>query len=144
MALNDKWGYCPKCKSKWDYVDKQNGMRRELCRDCGSTILYPGITIEEEALIRRTSKDWSFMEAMLKLREKDIIEFQMKISQMKAQARAEGWYDPPKPQGPTCPKCGSTAITTGARGVSGFWGFIGAGKTVNRCGKCGHKWTPRG
>ena len=43
-----------------------------------------------------------------------------------------------------CPKCGSSAITTGARGVSSFWGFIGAGKTVNRCGNCGHTWTPRG
>lgn len=42
-----------------------------------------------------------------------------------------------------CPKCGSTAITTGARGINGFWGAIGASKTVNRCGKCGHTWEPR-
>ena len=42
-----------------------------------------------------------------------------------------------------CPKCGSTAITTGARGISGFWGVIGASKTVNRCGKCGHTWEPK-
>ena len=43
-----------------------------------------------------------------------------------------------------CPKCGSTQITTGARGVNHFWGFIGASKTVDRCGNCGHTWTPRG
>lgn len=43
-----------------------------------------------------------------------------------------------------CPKCGSTAITTGARGISGFWGAIGASKTVNRCGKCGYTYEPRG
>ena len=42
-----------------------------------------------------------------------------------------------------CPKCNSTNITTGSRGYSIVWGFIGAGKTVNRCGKCGHKWEPR-
>lgn len=42
-----------------------------------------------------------------------------------------------------CPKCGSTAITTGARGVNWTLGLIGAGKTVNRCGKCGHIWTPQ-
>lgn len=42
-----------------------------------------------------------------------------------------------------CPKCGSTAITTGARGVNWTLGLIGAGKTVNRCGKCGHTWTPK-
>ena len=45
---------------------------------------------------------------------------------------------------PRCPKCGSTQITTGARGVNHFWGFIGASKTVNRCGNCGHTWTPKG
>ena len=42
-----------------------------------------------------------------------------------------------------CPRCNSTAVTTGARGVNGFWGAIGASKTVNRCGNCGHMWEPR-
>ena len=42
-----------------------------------------------------------------------------------------------------CPKCNSTNVTTGARGYSMMWGFIGSGKTVNRCGSCGHKWEPR-
>lgn len=42
-----------------------------------------------------------------------------------------------------CPKCSSTQITTGSRGYSLAWGFIGAGKTVNRCAKCGHSWQPR-
>ena len=43
-----------------------------------------------------------------------------------------------------CPKCGSTAITTGARGVNWTLGIIGASKTVNRCGKCGYTWKPKG
>lgn len=43
-----------------------------------------------------------------------------------------------------CPKCGSTQITTGARGVSWTRGLIGASKTVNRCGKCGYTWKPKG
>lgn len=42
----------------------------------------------------------------------------------------------------TCPRCGSTSITTGSRGYSLVWGFAGSGKTVNRCGKCGHTWKP--
>lgn len=42
-----------------------------------------------------------------------------------------------------CPKCRSTQITTGSRGFSIVSGFIGSGKTVNRCARCGHKWTPR-
>ena len=44
----------------------------------------------------------------------------------------------------TCPKCGSTAVTTGQRGYSVITGFFGSGQTVNRCGKCGHKWKPKG
>lgn len=42
-----------------------------------------------------------------------------------------------------CPKCNSTNVTTGSRGYSIMWGFIGSGKTVNRCGSCGHKWEPK-
>ena len=42
-----------------------------------------------------------------------------------------------------CPRCGSTVITTGARGVNWTLGLIGASKTVNRCGKCGHTWEPK-
>lgn len=41
-----------------------------------------------------------------------------------------------------CPKCNSTNITTGQRGYSFFTGFLGSGKTMNRCGNCGYKWTP--
>lgn len=43
-----------------------------------------------------------------------------------------------------CPKCGSTAVSTGERGYSLLTGFIGSGQTMNRCGKCGYKWKPRG
>lgn len=41
-----------------------------------------------------------------------------------------------------CPKCGAVTISTGTRGFSIVTGFIGSGKTVNRCGSCGWKWTP--
>ncbi len=55
------------------------------------------------------------------------------------------YYHAPKPNNTIrCPRCGSTSITTGARGVNHFWGFIGASKAVNRCGKCGHMWEPKG
>ena len=52
-------------------------------------------------------------------------------------------YNTPNNTSLRCPKCGSTAVTTGARGINGFWGAIGASRTVNRCGKCGHTWEPK-
>ena len=44
----------------------------------------------------------------------------------------------------SCPKCGSTAVSVGQRGYSLLTGFLGSGQTMNRCGKCGYKWKPRG
>lgn len=44
----------------------------------------------------------------------------------------------------TCPKCGSSAVAIGERGYSLLTGFIGSGQTMNRCGKCGYKWKPKG
>lgn len=41
-----------------------------------------------------------------------------------------------------CPRCRSTSVVIGTRGYSLISGFIGSNKTVNRCGKCGYKWTP--
>ena len=54
------------------------------------------------------------------------------------------YYTPPKEPKLICPRCGSSSISTGARGVNWSWGLIGASKTVNRCGKCGHTWKPKG
>lgn len=41
-----------------------------------------------------------------------------------------------------CPCCNSPMVSTGQRGYSLIFGFLGAGQTVNRCGRCGHKWKP--
>lgn len=64
-----------------------------------------------------------------------------KRSQLAKQTQAQTYMQNHSPL-LKCPKCGSAAVTTGARGVNGFWGFIGASKTVNRCGNCGHVWKP--
>ena len=45
-------------------------------------------------------------------------------------------------RGSQMPKMQIHAVTTGERGYSIIWGFMGAGSTVNRCGKCGFKWKP--
>jgi len=51
-------------------------------------------------------------------------------------------YDPSS-VAPKCPKCGSSTVVTGRKGFSVMTGFIGSGATMNRCGRCGHKWKPR-
>ena len=100
--------------------------------------------------IKQISTDESFINAMIQLKEKDPIEYQLKLQQFKNQLQQQEQINQqqvqtqtkPTEKQVTCPKCGSTAITAGQRGYSLIWGFIGSGNTVNRCSKCGHKWKP--
>lgn len=96
---------------------------------------------EEYNIISTITNDVGFIRAMEDLKQSDPIEFQLKISQFKANL-SQTQLAKEDTNKVKCPKCGSAQITTGARGVNHFWGFIGASKTVNRCAKCGHTWKP--
>ena len=111
----------------------------------------PNIDVEDfNNIIVTTKFDGNCVSAMIKLKEENLIEYQLKMAQFRELARQkyenleklrqESEEEQTKPK---CHRCGSTSITTGARGVNNFWGFLGASKTVNRCGNCGHTWTPR-
>lgn len=138
------------------------------CPMCGAkSLIETNITEEEMDTIGKASHyNRTLLDAMRNLKDKDIIEYELKMSQFRGNAnnikeekkpteyvtlnlKTGKISKTPQPQLttpplPTCPRCGSTSITTGARGVSGFWGFVGASKTVNRCANCGHTWTPKG
>ena len=90
--------------------------------------IKPLISRDDALSIYNATKSTEIIDAMIELKQKDIIEYGLKLS---SQANAV-----------KCPRCGSTAVTAGRRGYSLISGFIGAGKTVNRCAKCGHKWKP--
>ena len=140
MAFEDKVSICEKCG--WELLREPNEIiDQHVCDRCGGKIIHTNETAEEMFLIERTSKDMDIIMAIIELKKNDIIEYQSRISQFRAQAKADGCYDKPKPK-LRCPKCGSEYITTGKRGYSLLTGFIGSGKTVNRCGSCGYKWKP--
>ena len=140
MAFEDKVSICEKCG--WELLREPNEIiDQHVCDRCGGKIIHTNVTAEEMFLIERTSKDMDFIMAMIELKKNDIIEYQSRISQFRARAKADGCYDKPKTK-LRCPKCGSEYITTGKRGYSLLTGFIGSGKTVNRCGSCGYKWKP--
>ena len=140
MALEDKISVCDNCG--WQFMTKPNEIpSRDKCEYCGGQFIHTNITAEEMFLIERTSKDREFINAMIKLKKNDIIEYQTRISQFRSQAKADGCYNKPKPK-VCCPRCGSESIATGQRGYSLLTGFLGSGKTVNRCANCGYKWNP--
>lgn len=116
-----------------------------ICPFCKNKLVETNISEDDIDLLGEVScYDRTFLEAMLELKDTDPIEYQLKLSQFKAQIGQQKVEEQRSSNIPKCPKCGSTSITTGARGVNYFWGFIGASKTVNRCATCGYTWKPNG
>ena len=141
---------CPYChknnKETWIYtagfdVDAYK-LNRIKCITCGKNLEDTILTVEEYAILEETSIDVSFFDAMIDLKQKDPIEFNLKLAQFKTQVGQQQAQKNNNKDILHCPKCNSTAITTGARGVNNFWGMLGASKTVNRCGNCGFTWKP--
>lgn len=114
------------------------------CNKCGEdTLQVTGVTTEEFSLLCDVApKNNEFRSLMVDLKEKDPIEYQLKMSQFKTQVQQQKNNKAQSSNTVKCPKCGSTNITAGQRGYSLLTGFIGSGSTVNRCSKCGHKWKP--
>lgn len=114
------------------------------CPFCHHKLIDTILTDEEDDILTDISKSASFFDAMIDLKQKDPIEFQLKMSQFKTQVQQQESSKVESKDVVHCPQCGSTVITTGARGVNNFWGLLGASKTVNRCGNCGYTWKPNG
>ena len=134
MALEDKVSMCPKCGSQ--FLFKPDEIPYENCTDCGTKLTHTNVTAEEMFLIERTSKDKDFINAMIELKKNDIIEYQVRISQFRQQAKADGCYTSPAQKReqnlPKCPTCGSTNIKkiSASRKMLGAIGFGLLSKTA--------------
>ena len=110
--------------------------------NCNGELETLNISRDELSIIEDISTDKNFLQAMIDLKEKDIIEYNLKMSQFKAQLQQQKSSVPRTGSTVRCPRCGSTNITAGQRGYSLLTGFVGSGSTVNRCANCGHKRKP--
>lgn len=110
------------------------------CSFCNSKMIKTPLLVEEYAYITLISEDRDFIDAMIELKQKDIIEFKTKIAQFRAQVDAQEERERQERNLPRCPKCNSTSIATVNRGYSFFTGFLGSGKPMNVCQSCGYKW----
>lgn len=130
----DKYGYL------WTLTDDA-----KICPDCQSNLVdidFPALDLK---ILSKISDSTDFYDAMIKLHDDDIIEYELKMSQFRSQVQAKEAEEERKKaeeSKPRCPKCGSTNITAGQRGYSFWTGFLGSNKTVNRCSNCGHTWKP--
>lgn len=90
--------------------------------------------------------DKEFIDAMVKLHDEDIIEYGMKLKQIRdivhKNINEKLRQKEEENSKPRCPRCHSTNIQTINRGYSLLTGFIGSGSPRNVCQKCGRKWRP--
>lgn len=130
----DKYGYL------WTLTDDA-----KICPDCQSNLVdidFPALDLK---ILSKISDSTDFYDAMIKLHDDDIIEYELKMSQFRSQVQAKEAEEERKKADeskPRCPKCGSTSIAAGQKGYSILTGFLGSNKTVNRCSNCGHTWKP--
>ena len=128
--------WCVNCES----VIKDNN----VCNKCNSNNLVKinnnKITIGELLILKSISKDISFIETMIDLKEKDIIEFNLKMSQFKSQVgQQSGGIQENKVH---CKYCNSTNVkkisNISKAGSVAMWGIFS--KKVHKewhCNNCG-------
>lgn len=145
MALTDEVWLCSnkECDAAW-YVKHGDMPSCKLCYACDSDIIKTPLLVEEYAYITLISEDRDFIDAMIELKQKDIIEFKTKIAQFKAQVDAQEERER-QSNVPKCPTCQSTnirKIESGERAVS-IIGFGIFSKKINKsfkCKDCGYTW----
>ena len=118
------------------------------CPYCGNNVYVLSLTTEEWKILKQISTDVSFILEMDKLKQTNIVDFNLKLSQFKANASVQ--QQPtfsPQPQSivPRCPTCGSTNI----KKISGTKRWVGTGifglassdlGKVMECLNCHAKW----
>lgn len=146
--------FCPYCKENgrnkiennkrcapyfYAYVNKEIN----TCEYCNYPTTKMNLTVFELNTILDISSDSSFIEAMDELKSKDIIEFNLKMSQFKSQVNQQKATE--ESNVPKCPTCGSTnieKISVGKKALGGamFGIFSSNIRNTMHCKNCGAKW----
>lgn len=113
--------------------------------DCNGELVEMPISEEEFATICYISSDNDFLQAMIDLKEKDIIEYNLKMSQFRNQLEQQKSSKTQNDTTPRCPHCKSAnikSISTLNRGASiAMWGVFS--KKINKsfeCLNCKYTW----
>jgi len=113
---------------------------QNICPYCGNNLRDTGITDDDmDSLWDVSDSDRQFLEAMIDLKKKDPIEYQLKMSQFKANLRQqENSKKVEEDNKPKCPNCHSTNIKP-ISGTERAMSIIGLGmfsKKINKSFKC--------
>lgn len=114
-------------------------------KGCGGIMLDTGMKFDEYLIISKISQDRTFLNAMINLKEKDPIEFQLKMSQFKTQVQQQESNRVQMDIRPKCPTCGSTDLskvsTMSKAGSVIMFGLLSQKvKKTWHCNKCKYEW----
>ena len=123
------------------HIFEPDGGFGKICPSCKKGVLEDSIiTYEELEIIQDVSdSDRQFLEAMIELKKKDPIEYQLKMSQFKANLKQqENSKKVEEDNKPKCPNCHSTNIKaiTGTERVMSIIGLGIFSKKINKSFKC--------
>lgn len=117
------------------------------CLKCGEdTLLVTNMTDEEFCVLCKAApKNNELCSLMIDLKEKDIIEYNLKMSQFKSQLEQQKSSATQNNNCPKCPTCNSTNVEkiSGTAKVAGAVAFGLLSKTAKsqfKCKNCGYKW----
>ena len=130
------------------HIFEPDGGFGKICPSCKKGVLEDSIiTYEELEIIQDVSdSDRQFLEAMIELKKKDPIEYQLKISQFKANLQQqESSKKVEEDNTLRCPTCNSTKVkkisaTSKVVGASMFGLFSKTARSQFKCERCGYKW----
>jgi hypothetical protein len=116
-----------------------------LLNNCNGELKILNISSDELFAIERISTDRNFIQAMIDLKEKDPIEYQLKMSQFKTQVQQQKQMSRSDSNAIKCPTCSSRNVKrisgmSKAAGAAMFGLFSKTAKSQFECENCGYKW----
>lgn len=139
---------CKYCK-KHGTFRKSKGYTNEwnddvyICPDCKHQMIDIDYPSKDFDIISQISYDPQFIESMIELRKKDIIEYNLKLSQFRNQIAQQNRVV--NDNVPHCPTCGSTNIKKisglSKVGSVAMWGILS--RKVHKqwhCNNCSSEW----
>lgn len=106
---------CKKCKANnigafngyWPYLEEDYN----ICKECGGFLENTNIDSNDFWIIWTISHDNSFLEAMIDLHDKDIIEYELKMSQFRTQlGQQKAVEEKQEDNAVKCPYCKSDNV----------------------------------
>lgn len=127
-------------------IAHSDGNMTHIWNNCNGKLIECNMSKEDLRTLERVINDNDFFQAMLDLKEKDIIEYGVKMAQFRTQvAQQEAARKAKSSTVPKCPHCNSTnikPISGLGRGASiAMWGVFS--KKINKsfeCKNCGYTW----